>query len=40
MRSGDVYRVATAVSATPLDVDFSSALVGFAADTSTGARCC
>ncbi|WP_257166081.1 autotransporter outer membrane beta-barrel domain-containing protein [Bradyrhizobium sp. SRS-191] len=37
VRNGDVYRVATAVSATPLDVDFSSALVGFVADTSTGA---
>ncbi|WP_316238481.1 autotransporter domain-containing protein [Bradyrhizobium sp. SZCCHNR1015] len=37
VRHGDVYRVATAVSATPLDVDFSGALVGFTADTSTGA---
>ncbi|WP_315776120.1 MULTISPECIES: autotransporter domain-containing protein [unclassified Bradyrhizobium] len=37
VRNGDFYRVATAVSATPLDVDFSSALVGFTADTSTGA---
>ncbi|WP_315811800.1 autotransporter domain-containing protein [Bradyrhizobium sp. SZCCHNR2028] len=37
VRNGDFYRVATAVSATPLGVDFSSALVGFTADTSTGA---
>ncbi|WP_244423170.1 autotransporter outer membrane beta-barrel domain-containing protein [Bradyrhizobium sp. ORS 375] len=37
VRNGDVYRVATAVSATPLAVDFASALVGFTADTSTGA---
>ncbi|WP_315721391.1 MULTISPECIES: autotransporter domain-containing protein [unclassified Bradyrhizobium] len=37
VRNGDVYRVATSVSATPLDVDFSSALVGFTADTATGA---
>lgn len=37
VRNGDVYRVATSVSATPLDVDFSSALVGLTADTSTGA---
>lgn len=35
VRNGDVYRVATSVSATPLTVDFSSALVGFTADTST-----
>ncbi|MGC2774892.1 MAG: autotransporter domain-containing protein [Bradyrhizobium sp.] len=37
VRNGDVYRIATSASATPLDVDFSSALVGFSADTSTGA---
>ncbi|GLH80533.1 hypothetical protein SSBR45G_54420 [Bradyrhizobium sp. SSBR45G] len=36
VRNGDVYRVATSVSATQLDVDFTSALVGFTADTATG----
>ena len=37
VRNGDVYQVASAVSAAgPVDVDFSSALVSFGADTSSG----
>jgi len=38
VHNGDVYRVASAVTvASPLSVDFSSALVRFNVDTSTGA---
>ena len=37
VRNGDVYQVASAVSAAgPVEVDFSSALVSFGADTSSG----